>query len=194
MNKLLKSIISTCAILAALNATAKVEEYKIDTEGAHAFIQFRIKHLGYSWLYGRFNKFDGSFNIDRDNLEKSTINITIDPASIDSNHAERDKHLRDTKFLAVKEFPQATFNSTKLKLKDKKSGVLTGNLSLHGVERPININVQLTGEGKDPWGGYRAGFEGKTTLTLKDFGIQDLGPSSTTVEMFLSIEGVKASS
>jgi polyisoprenoid-binding protein YceI len=193
MKKLLKLTIATLAAISAATTHAKAEEYIIDTEGAHAFIQFRIKHLGYSWLYGRFNKFNGTFNIDRDALEKSSIKLDIDPASIDSNHAERDKHLRDTKFLSVNKFPKASFTSTSLKLTNKESGILTGNLFLHGVEKPIEINVKLIGEGNDPWGGYRAGFEGTTTLTLKDFGIADLGPASTQVEMFLSIEGVKKS-
>lgn len=193
MNKLLKLTITALTLLGSVTANAAVEDYKIDTEGQHAFIQFRIKHLGYSWLYGRFNKFDGSFKIDRDNLENSSVKLDIDPSSVDTNHAERDKHLRDKKFLAVSDFPKASFTSTKLKLKDKKSGVLTGTLSLHGVDKPVDIKVKLLGEGKDPWGGYRVGFEGTTTLTLKDFGIADLGPASTQVEMYLSFEGVKAS-
>lgn len=185
----------TCAIIAVailVSGAANAEKYIIDTQGAHAFIQFRIKHLGYSWLYGRFNSFEGSFDLDRKNLENSTISLNIDPASIDSNHAERDKHLRSKDFLAVSDFPKASFTSTSLKLKDKTSGTLIGNLTLHGVTKPVEIAVKLIGEGKDPWGGYRVGFEGSTTLTLKDFGIdKDLGPASAQVEMILGIEGIK---
>ncbi|MDA0782324.1 MAG: YceI family protein [Rickettsiales bacterium] len=175
------------------NASAEVEKYKIDTEGAHAFIQFRIKHLGYSWLYGRFNRFEGNFTIDRENLENSQINVDIDASSIDSNHAERDKHLRAEEFLNTDIHPTAKFVSTALELnEDKKSGVLTGDLTLKNITRPIKINVELVGEGKDPWGGYRAGFEGRTAFKLKDFGIErDLGPASTIVEMVLSVEGIK---
>ena len=172
---------------------AQAEKYEIDTKGAHAFIQFRIKHLGYSWLYGRFNKFEGSFNLDRENLENSTISVKIDPSSVDTNHAERDKHLRSDDFLDVEKYKEASFTSTSLKLDETgKSGVLKGNLALHGVTKPIDINVKLVGEGKDPWGGYRVGFEGKTSFALKDFNIKkDLGAASAKIEILLSIEGIR---
>jgi len=169
---------------------AQVEEYQIDVKGAHAFVQFRIKHLGYSWLYGRFNKFEGDFTIDRENLANSTIEVTIDTASLDSNHAKRDKHLRAEKYLDVANYPEAKFVSTSLKVNaDQKSGILTGNLTLKGVTKSVGLDVKLIGEGKDPWGGYRAGFEGSTTLTLADFNIKDFAPTVTKLEMILAIEG-----
>jgi polyisoprenoid-binding protein YceI len=74
----------------------------------------------------------------------------------------------------------------------KKAGILTGDLTLKGVTKPIDIKVELVGEGADPWGGYRMGFEGTTSFALKDFGInRDLGPASTEVEMILSVEGIR---
>jgi len=192
MKKIFLAVLSSWLLLTS-NAFASVEKYKIDIKGAHAFIQFRVKHLGYSWLYGRFNDFDGSFEIDRSNLENSKINVDIDVTSIDSNHAERDKHLRAEEFLYVDKYPNAKFVSTGLKLNEGgKAGTLTGNLTLRGVTKPIDIAVELVGEGKDPWGGYRVGFEGKTTFKMKDFGInRDLGPASTEVEMMLTVEGIK---
>ena len=192
MKKILLAAFSFWLVISG-NAFAAVEKYKIDVEGAHAFIQFRMKHLGYSWLYGRFNNFNGAFEIDRENLENSKINVDIDVASIDSNHAERDKHLRAKDFLDTDIHPSAKFVSTGLKLNDdKKSGVLTGNLTLKGITRPIKIIVNLIGEGDDPWGGYRVGFEGRTAFKLKDFGIErDLGPATTMVEMVLSVEGIR---
>mgnify|MGYP000131460050 CR=1 FL=1 len=80
-------------------------EYLIDTKGAHAFIQFHIKHLGYSWLVGRFNTFSGSFDYDEKNPDAASITVDIDTTSIDSNHAERDKHLRSGDFLDVSKHP-----------------------------------------------------------------------------------------
>jgi polyisoprenoid-binding protein YceI len=190
MKKLLTTAIVAIALTASTSANA--EKYAIDTKGAHAFVQFKIKHLGYSWLYGRFNEFDGSFNIDRENLENSSISVDIKTASVDSNHAERDKHLRSDDFLDTDKFPDATFKSTALKLNNDTSGVMTGELTLHGVTKPIDIAVKLVGEGKDPWGGYRTGFEGTTTFKLKDFNIEkDLGPASAEIEMILSIEGIR---
>lgn len=171
---------------------AMAENYVLDTKGAHAFIQFKIKHLGYSWLLGRFNKFDGHFSYDEKNPSAARIVVNIDPASIDSNHAERDKHLRDKDFLNVKKYPEAKFVSTAFEELGNNKAKLTGDLTLHGVTKSISIDVEHIGHGKDPWGGYRRGFAGSVTLTLKDFGINyNLGPASRQVEMFLSIEGIR---
>ena len=176
----------------ALPSLAPAADYVIDTEKAHAFVQFRIQHLGFSWLYGRFNSFDGTFSYDPQNAAANKAAVNIDVASIDSNHAERDKHLRSADFLDVEKFPQARFVSTSYQDKGDGKGVLSGNLSLHGVTKPVTIAVERIGEGKDPWGGYRAGFYGTTTLTLADFGItRDLGPASQTLELMLSVEGIR---
>lgn len=175
---------------AAMPATAA--DYVIDTKGAHAFVQFKIKHLGYSWLLGEFNRFEGKFSYDPSKVEASKVSVTIDTASIDSNHAERDKHLKSSDFLDVKSFPKAKFESTKVVDKGAGKFELHGDLTFHGITRNIAINVNEVGGGKDPWGGYRQGFEGTTSFTLKDFGIPtDLGPASRTVEIYLSIEGIK---
>lgn len=170
-------------------ASANAAQYKIDTDGAHAFIQFKIKHLGYSWLLGRFNTFDGSFNYDAKSPEKSAIQVTVQTASIDSNHAERDKHLRADDYLDVKKYPTATFKSTKYAVKDADNGTMHGDLTLLGVTKSISFPVKKIGEGKDPWGGYRVGFEGVTNLTLGDYGIKSM--SSANVEIQLYIEGIR---
>lgn len=176
----------------AFSGITQAATYNIDTKGAHAFINFKIKHLGYSWLTGRFNKFDGSFNYDPKNLKTSSVSIKIDTSSIDSNHAERDKHLRSKKFLNASKYPTATFKSTKFEPKNDNEGTLTGNLSLHGITKSIRFEVKKIGAGKDPWGGERAGFSGKVTLKLADYGITaNLGPASTHVIMELYLEGIK---
>jgi polyisoprenoid-binding protein YceI len=182
----------TAALLLPGPAAAEVEEYVIDTEGAHAFVQFRIQHLGYSWLYGRFNEFDGRFSYDTENPGNSSIQIEIETASLDSNHAERDKHLRGDDFLDVDRYPDASFTSTEVVLNDDGTGSVTGDFSLHGVTKPITIEIEEIGAGPDPWGGYRRGFQGSTRFPLKDFGIDyDLGPASRVVEIILSIEGIR---
>lgn len=189
-----KQSLSALALAAALTlpALAPAADYVIDTEKAHAFIQFRIQHLGYSWLYGRFNNFEGTFSYDAQNPDANKVAVTIDTASIDSNHAERDKHLRSDDFLDVGKFPQARFVSTKYEDQGNGKATLSGDLTLHGVTKPVVIAVERIGEGKDPWGGYRAGFFGTTTLKLADFGItRDLGPASQEVELMLSVEGIR---
>jgi len=184
-----------CAVLAlALSAASLAQgaDYLIDTQGAHAFIQFRIKHLGYSWLLGRFNDFEGRFSYDEQHPAASKVQVTIRTASIDSNHAERDKHLRGEDFLAVDKYPEARFVSTGFGENDNGTATLKGNLTLHGVTRAVTIEVQHVGHGPDPWGGYRRGFQGTTVLKLADFGIDyDLGPAAREVELFLSVEGIR---
>jgi polyisoprenoid-binding protein YceI len=183
---------SLLLVLLFAASAAPAADYVIDTKGAHASIQFKIKHLGYSWLVGRFNTFEGGFSYDEKNPAASKVEVVINTASVDSNHAERDKHLRGEDFLEVDKFPTASFIGTSFEESGDGKAVLKGDLTLHGVTRPIVIDVEHIGHGSDPWGGYRRGFAGTTTLTLKDFGItRDLGPASTQVQMFLNVEGVR---
>lgn len=182
-----------CAgLLLMASGSIQAVEYLIDTKGAHAFIQFHIKHLGYSWLVGRFNTFSGSFEYDEKNPDAASITVDIDTASIDSNHAERDKHLRDDEFLNVEKHPKARFVSNSYRDLGNDKGELKGELTLNGVTRPITIDVTHIGAGMDPWGGYRRGFEGRTSFALADFGIKrNLGPASKEVHLWLGIEGIR---
>jgi len=192
----MKKLLLTSALSAAMFMTANdasAADYVIDTKGAHAFVNFKIKHLGYSWLHGRFNTFDGQFNYDAKNPNASQISVNIDTTSLDSNHAERDKHLRGGDFLNVSKYPQASFKSTAIKFdQDGEEATVTGEFTLHGITKTISFEIDKIGEGKDPWGGYRVGFEGETSLKLADYGIDyDLGPASTHVDIGLFIEGIR---
>lgn len=190
MKKTMLALIST--VLLSTNAIAANYIIDDDAKGAHAFINFKIKHLGYSWLTGRFNTFSGNFNYDAKKPSAAKIVVNIDPASIDSNHAERDKHLRNDDFLDVKKYKEAKFVSTSINDQGNNKLEIIGDLTLHGVTKSITIDAVKIGEGKDPWGGYRAGFSGTTTLRLKDFNIKkDLGPASAEVLMELHIEGIR---
>ena len=191
--QLLTAVTASAIALGSLfSVSAQAADYEVDTKGAHAFVQFKIQHLGYSWLLGRFNTFEGNFSYDKAAPEKSEIEIVIETNSIDSNHAERDKHLKGADFLNVEEFPKAVFKSTGFDVKDDGNAIVTGIFMLHGVKKTISFPVEKIGEGKDPWGGYRAGFAGKTRLKLSDYGITyNLGPASTHVEIELHIEGIR---
>jgi len=181
----------SAAALFATSLNASAAEYKIDKEGQHAFVQFRIQHLGYSWLYGTFKDFDGGFPFDDANPAADKVNVTINTGSLDTNHAERDKHLRSADFLNTSKYPQATFTSTEVKKEGERYKV-TGNLTLNGVTKTITLDARLMGEGKDPWGGYRAGFEASGEVVLKEFNIsKDLGPASQKAELIISVEGVR---
>ncbi|MGM8933283.1 YceI family protein [Pseudomonas neustonica] len=178
--------------LMALSGSLQAADYVIDKEGQHASINFKISHLGYSWVYGRFNDFSGNFSWDADKPESSAVNVSINTDSVDSNHAERDKHLRSDDFLNVAEHPTATFESTGVEMTGDDTANITGNLTLNGVTKPVVLDAKFIGEGDDPWGGYRAGFSGTTTLTLKDFDIsRDLGPAAQDVELIITVEGVR---
>ena len=185
--RLLTSALAMVGML-TLSAPTWAADYEIDP--AHSFVQFRIHHLGYSWLFGRFNKISGEFTHDSANPEASTISVTIGTASVDTNHAERDKDIRG-RFLNVKNYPKATFKSTRY-VGSEKAGVLHGELTVHGVTRPIAIQVEKIGEGEDPWGGYRVGFYGTTSLTRSDYGMtESLGPSADAMQLELTIEGIR---
>lgn len=176
----------------AMSAPAFATDYAIDTKGAHASVNFRVKHLGYSWLMGRFDTFSGTFTFDDKKPDASKVSVEIDTKSVNSNHAERDKHLRSADFLNVDKHPKATFVSKSVKPNGDGKATITGDLTLNGVTKEVAIDAAYIGGGDDPWGGFRQGFEGTTKLKLADFGItKDLGPASADVELTLHVEGVK---
>ena len=180
--------------LFGIGTARAAEHYVIDTKGMHAFITFRISHLGFSWIEGRFNRFSGDFDYDAANPANNRVKVTIDVASIDTNHAERDKHLRSKRFFDVKKFPTATFVSTGWEDLGDGRARLKGKFTLRGITRDIVIDVQQLGAGKDPWGGYRRGFEGTTRLQLSDYRMKEghiLGPMAENIEIWVSLEGVR---
>lgn len=191
MKRLLASSVLALGLLSS-TAIVQADDYTIDSENMHASINFRIQHLGYSWLYGRFNDFAGTFSYDEAKPEASKVEVTVKTTSVDSNHAERDKHIRSKDFFEVEKFPEAKFVSTAYKPNGDGTGTLTGDLTLKGVTKPLEVKVHEIGAGKDPWGGVRRGFEGTAKFALADYGISyDLGPASKEVELILSLEGVK---
>ena len=183
-----KSLIGIIMVLAlAPLSPVMAASYVIDKKGQHAFVNFRVSHLGYSFIVGRFNDFDGEFFHDVSKPEKSNVNVTINTKSIDTNHAERDKHLRSADFFEVSKFPTITFQSTGYKSNGGKD-MLMGDLTIRGITKPVAIDVKHIGEGKDPWGGYRSGFVGNVALKASDFGMPDwVG----MVDIELNIEGVR---
>ncbi|MFT4993552.1 MAG: polyisoprenoid-binding protein YceI [Paraglaciecola sp.] len=188
----MKKTFLAASLLSLLTVSAHAADYVIDNKGAHASVNFKIQHLGYSWLVGRFNTFEGQFSYDADKPTESKIIVSIDTKSVDSNHAERDKHLRSDDFLHADKYPQAKFISTKVEELGGGKLKVHGDFTLHGITNNIVIMTNKIGEGKDPWGGYRAGFEGTSRIAMADYGItKNLGPASTHVDLTLHIEGIK---
>ncbi|WP_150807014.1 YceI family protein [Pseudomonas fluorescens] len=197
---MLKKTLATLAIGTALLSAgqAMAANYVVDKEGQHAFVDFKISHLGYSYITGTFKDLDGTFSFDAAKPEDSKIEFNVRTASVFTNHAERDKHIASKDFLDVGKYADAKFVSTGVKSTGKNAAGkdtadVTGNLTLNGVTKPIVVKATFLGEGKDPWGGYRAGFEGTTSIKRTDFGpMKDLGPQSDLAELYISFEGVKA--
>ena len=185
-------VIAAAIVFTLGSATAQAANYVIDKKGMHASVQFRVKHLGYSWLWGRFNDFSGTFKYDAKQPDTSRVEVTIDISSLDSNHSSRDRHLKSDDFFYESRYPEARFVSTSYRSQGADRGLLKGMLTLRGVTRPVTISVTKIGEGKDPWGGYRAGFEGRMEINILDFNFPDtLGPPSRKAEIILDIEGVR---
>ena len=185
------------ALLAAsflLPGLASAATYKIDQEGQHAFIEFRIQHLGYSWLYGRFNDFSGQFTYDADNPDDASVTVNIDPASIDTNHEARDKHLRGPDFLNVKEFPKLTFESTKIEKVGEREVEVTGDLTMHGQTHSVTLDGTFNKMTKHPLPDYNgiltAGFSGRGTIKRSRWGVSQYTPAiGDRMEILVEIEG-----
>jgi len=173
-------------------------DYVIDKEGQHAFIDLKVKHLEYSFITGTFRDLDGTFSFDPARPEDSKVEVNVRTASLFTNHTERDKHLRDKEYLNVDEFPDARFVSTGVKLTGNNAdgqltADVTGDLTLSGVTKSIVVKSTFLGEGDDPWGGYRAGFEGTTSILREDFGqTGQLSPGSSRIELYITFEGIRA--
>lgn len=174
-------------------AAAQAADYQIDSDNQHAFIQFKISHLGYSYILGTLDDFTGSFSYDPENPGDSSVNVTVDVTSLDSAHAERDKHILSGDFLNASEYPQATFESTGFEPAGEGEGELSGELTLHGQTQPITLDVEHIGGGEDPWGGYRQGFQGSTTLEMADYGIDmsKFPEAMHQLELYVTFEGVR---
>ncbi len=177
--------------LASLSAPTWAEPVDYAVDLSHSTVQFVIGHLGFSMTVGRFNNFEGSYTLDAENPSANSVSLTIDAASVDTNHGKRDDHLRSPDFLDVKQFPQITFQSSGYQ-GDAESGTLTGDMTLHGVTRPVSFEVEKVGEGDDPWGGYRSGFIARTTLMRSEFGVSYSIPNvPDEMEVSVFVEGIR---
>jgi len=185
MHTVLK-ILATSTLL-TLGTAAHASTYQIDKAGQHAFITFKASHLGYSYFIGHFEDFDGEFQYDENAPQASKVNVVIQAKSLDSNHAERDKHLTGEEYFDAEQHPLITFSSTGYE-GAANAGQLNGELTIKGITRAVTLNVSKIGQGDDPWGGYRAGFEGNVTLSAGDY---DLPGWIGDVEVNLIVEGVR---
>jgi len=153
------------AVLAASPALA-ADSYSFDK--AHTTVLFQVRHI-LTNVTGKFKDFDGTIQIDKANPAASAVDFTIQAASIDTNEPKRDEHLRSADFFDVANHPKLTFKSTSIKPAGKDSYQVTGELTMRGVTRPVTLDVAFLGEGKDPWGNDKMGFDVTGKLNRKDF-------------------------
>jgi polyisoprenoid-binding protein YceI len=172
-------------------APEALASYQIDA--AHSFVMFRVTHLGIGAAYGQFRTIAGDVVYDAEKPGNSSIAITIDAASIDTNSADRDKHLRGADFFSVKEFPEVTFKSSKIAAgKEKGSYTITGMLNMHGVEKEVTAQGKLIGAGNDPWGNTRVGLEAEFKVNRMDFGVNYMPDGlGKEVSIVIAIEAIQ---
>jgi polyisoprenoid-binding protein YceI len=139
-------------------------------DAAHSTIEFVAKHMMITTVKGRFAEVEGTVVADEENFTASTVDVTMQAASLDTRSEQRDAHLRSPDFLDVENYPEVTFRSTGLR-GSKESFQLTGDLTIRGTTRPITLDVTFEGEGKDPWGGTRASFSARGKFDRRDFGL-----------------------
>lgn len=135
---------------------------------SHTTIGFTVRHAMIAKVRGAFSEFAGSFTIDGANLAASSAEVTIQAASIDTKSADRDAHLTSPDFLDVATFPTLTFTSTAVKASGNDV-IVTGDLTIHGITRSVDVAYEFIGLSQDPWGNQRIGFEGTTKISRKDF-------------------------
>lgn len=143
----------------------------------HTTVMFSLKHMGYSNYYGRFNDTAGTLEFDSKAPEKSKLNVTIKTASIDTNHPKLEAELKGDQWLDAGKYPTITFTNTTIqKLSDTK-GKLTGNLTLHGITKPVTLDVTFNGAGKNPLNqADMLGFSATGSLKRSDFGVSQYVP------------------
>jgi polyisoprenoid-binding protein YceI len=161
-------------ILSASSAAAEIKEFKLDR--THSFIGFEIDHWGFSRTVGRFNDYAGRVLIDDDNPSNSTVEVVIKTASLDTGFASRDEYVRKAEFLDVARFPTMVFRSISAEVApDRRRGRLVGDLTLHGVTKPVTIAFELVKTGRAPHPDYRnvemAGLRASAQIKRSDFGM-----------------------
>jgi polyisoprenoid-binding protein YceI len=141
-----------------------------DIDVGHSAIHFWVRHMVISKVHGRFSKWSGQLELDPANLAQAKVAVKIEAASVDTQVADRDAHLRSPDFFDVEKYPQLSFVSKRVEQAGEKLRVV-GDLTLHGVTKEVALDAEFAGTGKDPWGNERAGFSARASLDRRDYGL-----------------------
>src|SRR4051794_6096578 len=165
MKQLLAAVLAAAPLLAA----AAPSTWNVDA--SHSQVGFAVKHLVISTMRGEFTKYSGVAKLDDADLTRSSVEVSIEANSIDTRVADRDGHLRSPDFLDTAKFPTITFKSTKVAAAGKDKLAVTGDLTLHGVTKPVVLDVTTSPEVKGMFGETRRGFAAQAKVSRKEFGL-----------------------
>ena len=192
LNQLRLVGLAVAAVLVLALPAQATDSYSFDK--SHADAVFKVSHLGFSNTWGRFNDVEGTLMLDEANPGASSVDVTIQSASIDTNHGKRDDHLRNADFFNVGAFPTITFKSTGVEVTGEKTARITGDFTLLGVTKPVVLDTMLNSIAEHPFqaGVTVAGFTATTTIKRSDFGMAYGVPGiGDEIEIFLDIEAMK---
>lgn len=161
--------LTVVALLAIAGAAHGAEVYKVDP--GHSHVGFSVRHFGVSNVRGEFKKFESDLMVDETDVTESSIGFTIETASIDTDHEQRDGHLKSADFLDVENHPRITFKSKSISKAGDGEYVAIGDLTIRGVTKEVELSFELAGPLKDPLGMMRLGAEGGVTIDRQDFGV-----------------------
>jgi len=185
----MKPLTLVVALISVFVFSANADTFKIDP--VHSFVLFNVQHLGIANTYGRFTDISGTVVFDKDNPSKSSVELSVKVESLDTHNSIRDQSLRSPDFFDAKQFPTMTFKSTKV----EGSGdtlTVSGDLTIHGVTKPMTVDFKKGGEGKGVFGEMRGGGETHFTIRRSDFGMNfQQGAIGDEVNIILSLEGIK---
>ena len=192
----MRRTLASLSMIAALLASAtpgRAADYTIDL--THSHILFTIDHLGFAKIVGLFSDFSGTLSFDSNNVSASKLAVTVKTESLQTQFAARDKDLKGADWFNVTEFPEMTYVGSEFVKKDEHTGTITGNLTLHGVTKPVTLNVVLNKVGQNPLDKINsAGFSARGTLKRADFGMKTFsGPIGDDVDLIIEIEAKQKS-
>jgi polyisoprenoid-binding protein YceI len=187
-----KSIIATlCLGYLIANSAAAAETFGVNP--IESFVLFKVNRLGVAYVYGRFTGgLSGTISTDPAAPEKSEVAVEVKTDTLDTGFAQRDKDIKSPDFLNAKQFPLITFKSTSVQRVSDQLYSVTGDLTFHGVTKPLTVQANITGQGKGPKGEVRTGVEVHFTIKRSEFGVKyGLPALGDDVEMIVAAEGIR---
>ena len=180
------------AVMLPVFATTALAADKLEIDGVHSSVVFRVMHMGITPFYGRFNDISGTVDFNREAPKESKFSVIIKTDSVDTNNKGRDQHLKSPDFFNAAEFPELKFVSKSVEVIEENKLKVTGELTLHGKTREIAVTIDKTGEGAGPQGDYRVGFESRFTIKQSEFGMGEAASGrDDEVNIMIGLETIR---